>query len=82
MVRFRRLYDLVDNKLVSVEDMFTMGGGWLVRRGSGVCRRLFAWEEELVRECVERLTSTVLQVGSADHLVWHLHSSIYVLFCQ
>jgi hypothetical protein len=27
MVRFRRLYELADNKLVSMEDMFTIGWG-------------------------------------------------------
>jgi len=33
---FRRLYELADNKLATVEDMFSMGWGWMVRRGSGV----------------------------------------------
>jgi len=33
--------------------------------------------EEFVRECVEWLTSAVLQVGSIDQWVWHLHSSVY-----
>jgi len=30
----------------------------------------------MVRECVKRLTSVVLQVGSADHWVWQLHFSM------
>ena len=55
-------------------DMFSMGWGvngeaWKWQR------RLFTWEEELVRECVGRLTPVVLQVGSADRWIWHLHSS-------
>jgi len=36
---------------------------------------LFAWKEELVRACVGKLTLVVLQVGSADQWIWHLHSS-------
>jgi len=31
--------------------------------------RLFAWEDELVRECIGRLTSVVLQVGTIDHWI-------------
>jgi len=54
---FRRLYELADKKLATMEGMFTLGVGdeWF--------RRLFAWDEELVRECVGWLTSVVLQVG-------------------
>jgi len=36
---------------------------------------LFAWEELLVGECVERLSVLVLQVGLADRWVWKLHPS-------
>jgi hypothetical protein len=36
-------------------------------------RRLFAWEEGLVRVCVDRLSTCVLQVGSIDTWVWKLH---------
>lgn len=38
-------------------------------------RRLFAWEEGLVGECVERLSNFVLQEGVSDRWVWRLHSS-------
>jgi len=58
-IGFRRLFELPDNKLAMVVDMFALGWGvmatWKWRR------RLFAWEEELlVRECVNRLTHVVL----------------------
>jgi len=38
-------------------------------------RRLFAWEEGLVVECVERLSSCVLQVGTINRWVWKFHPS-------
>ena len=37
--------------------------------------RSFDSEEELVGECVKRLTSVVLQVSMEDKCVWNLHSS-------
>jgi len=47
----------------------TDGGAWRWRQ------RLFAWEEGLLGECVERLTNIVLQVELADMWVWKLHLS-------
>ncbi|GAU11374.1 hypothetical protein TSUD_343650 [Trifolium subterraneum] len=38
-------------------------------------RRLFAWEEELVLECIARLSNIVLQVDIPDRWEWNLHSS-------
>jgi len=38
-------------------------------------RRLFAWDAELVRECVARLSNVVLQVAVMDRWVWKLHTS-------
>jgi len=38
-------------------------------------RRLFAWEEGLVEQCVERLANFVLQVDMSDRWVWKLHST-------
>ncbi|GAU46898.1 hypothetical protein TSUD_296770 [Trifolium subterraneum] len=38
-------------------------------------RRLFAWEEELVEECIDRLSSYFLQDGVSDRWVWKLHPS-------
>lgn len=65
---FRRIYELPDNKLVIVEDMFSMG--WGVNGEACKCRRrLLVWEEELLWECVNRPTSVVLQSGSADHWI-------------
>jgi len=35
---------------------------------------LFDWEDELVQECFERLTSIVLQVAMGDRWVWKLQT--------
>lgn len=43
------------------------------------CRSLFVWEEEMVRECVERLSPIVLQVFLANRWVLKLHSSNYYI---
>lgn len=37
--------------------------------------RLFEWEDELVEECIERLTSIILQVDVEDRWIWNLHPS-------
>lgn len=71
---FPRLFELSETKETTVWEMFVLGwgadgGAWRWRR------RLFAWEEELVGECVERLANIVLQVGMSDKWVWRLHSS-------
>ncbi|GAU44846.1 hypothetical protein TSUD_400470 [Trifolium subterraneum] len=71
---FCRLYDLAENKSVSVADMFEVGWGiggeaWKWRL------RLFAWEEELVLGCVGKLANIFLQVDEVDRWVWKLHSS-------
>ncbi|GAU46642.1 hypothetical protein TSUD_246690 [Trifolium subterraneum] len=71
---FCRLYDLAENKSVSVADMFEAGWGiggeaWKWRR------RLFAWEEELLLGCVGKLANIFLQVDEVDRWVWKLHSS-------
>ncbi|GAU16594.1 hypothetical protein TSUD_233460 [Trifolium subterraneum] len=63
-----------ENKEATVADMIVAGSGvggeaWQWRR------RLYAWEEELVGECVDRLTNIVLQEGVPDRWVWKLHSS-------
>jgi len=71
---YARLFELSENKLATVSEMFALGWGdgseaWKWRR------RLFAWEEVLVGECVERLSVLVLQVGMADRWGWKLHLS-------
>ena len=74
VVSFSRLFGLSENKGATVKEMFLLGwgtdGGALRWR-----RRLFAWEEGLVGECVERLANFVLQVDVADRWVWRLHPS-------
>ena len=56
---FYRLFDLAKNKLVSVAAMFYQG-----RREFGEAwkwrRKLLAWEEELLRECVDLLSLVAL----------------------
>ncbi|GAU17363.1 hypothetical protein TSUD_232390 [Trifolium subterraneum] len=71
---FSRLFDLAENKFITVADMHGLGWGvdgeaWKWRR------RLRAWEEELVLDCVERLSNVVLQVNVHDRWVWKLHPS-------
>ncbi|XP_039688712.1 uncharacterized protein [Medicago truncatula] len=64
-VSFPRLFELSNFKLSTVREMFmlgwgTEGGAWRWRR------RLFAWEEGLVGECVGRLANFALQVDVPD----------------
>ena len=73
-VSFSRLYELSDFKMTTVREMFVLGwgtdgGAWRWRR------RLFAWDERLLGECVERLANSILQVDLADRWVWKLHST-------
>ena len=69
--RFPRLFDLAMDIWVSVEEMARHGweeggGAWVWRR------RLFAWEEECVRECSVLLHDIVLQEHLPDRWRWHL----------
>jgi len=73
-VIFSRLFELSNFKLATVREMFRLGwgadgGAWRWRR------RLFAWEEELVGECVGRLANFALQVEVSDRWEWKLHST-------
>ena len=68
-VRFHRLFELSENKMTTVAQMFAWGwyeGGdaWRWRR------RLWAWEEVLVEECRNILSNVVLQVDIADSWRW------------
>ena len=49
-VRFRRLFDLAENKTITVTNFFSLG---LAREGDGwSCRhRLWVWEEDMLEEC-------------------------------
>ena len=58
-----------------IDEMHSLGWGlsgeaWRWRR------RSFAWGEELVGECVELLTSVVLQVNVEGRWIWKIHSSL------
>lgn len=71
--RFSRLFNLAENKLVSVAIMFSLGweeGGvaWQWRR----C--LWAWEDELLVKCRTLLSNVLLQPTVSD--VWQWHPSI------
>ncbi|RHN40606.1 hypothetical protein MtrunA17_Chr8g0356521 [Medicago truncatula] len=73
-VRYTRLFDLAVNKFVIVAEMFSLywevnGEAW--KWG----RRLFAWDEGFVRECMAQLLLVVLQVGVTDGWIYKLHSS-------
>ena len=66
---FRQLYDLTVNKVITVRTMFLLGvdvGGeaWQWRR------RLWAWEENLVEECMTLLLTVSLQKSSIDRWLW------------
>jgi len=68
------LYELSDNKLVTVTKMNSLGWGvgceaWIWGR------RLFAWEEDQVKECSEMLHSILLQDCMTNKWVWQLHLS-------
>ncbi|XP_024634465.1 uncharacterized protein [Medicago truncatula] len=70
-VSFSRLYELSNFKLATVREMSLLGwgldgGAWRWRR------RLFAWEEGLLGECVGRLVNSVLQVDVSDRWEWKL----------
>ena len=70
-VRFPRLFDLVVEKECSVGEM--AGRGWGIDGGAWVWRRrLFAWEEENVRECSLLLHNIVLQDTVHDTWRWVL----------
>jgi len=68
-VRFRRLYDLSENKSSTMAQMFDWGWGeggeaWKWRR------RLWTWEDKLVEECMNFLLTVVMQVDSVDVWLW------------
>ena len=73
-VGFMRLFDLVENKSISVADM--CGLGWEERGVAWQWRcRLWAWEEELLEECMILLHDISLQINSTNHWQWMLDPS-------
>ena len=70
--RFGRLYDLSENKMVTVADMSNLG--WSVHGDGGKWQRhLLAWEEVVARSSL--FTNIVLQDDVEDKWHWNLHSS-------
>jgi len=70
-VRFSRLFKLGENPLCSMAEMQLLGweeGGetWKWRR------RLFVWEDDLLRNCCFLLHNIVLQDGVLEHWKWLL----------
>ena len=73
-VQFPRLFDLAENKEVTVREM--KGRGWAVGGGAWEWRqRLLAWEEESVSECAALLSDIVLQDSIVDRWQW-VHNPI------
>ncbi|KAK2382490.1 hypothetical protein QL285_070021 [Trifolium repens] len=69
--RFGRLFDLASTKLRSVAEMFSSGWGQMERLG--VWRRqLWAWEEEMLRECQILLLTVTVHVVLPDRWQWRL----------
>ena len=70
---FTCLYELAENKLDTVAKLFTRGWGVNVEAWKWP-RRLFAWEE-LLGECIGRLSNFFIQGDRADSWIWTLHDS-------
>jgi hypothetical protein len=67
--RFRRLFDLTENKFMSVANLFSVdseqwGDMWRWRR------RLWQWEEEMLAECRTLLLDVLLFPNVSDRWVW------------
>jgi len=71
---FVQLYELSRNKLELVANMYARGWG-VNGEAWNWGQRLFAWEEELLGECVVKLTSVSLQVDRIDRWIWNLYVS-------
>jgi hypothetical protein len=71
---FSRLYELTKFKLDMVAEMFERG--WGVNGEAWKWRsKHFAWEEELLGECIICLTNFSFQVDHVDRWIWMLHDS-------
>jgi hypothetical protein len=63
--RFRRLFDLAENKSCTVAEMFS--AGWEVGGEAWVWRRqLWVWEEEMLGECQSLLFPFTMQAQTLD----------------
>jgi len=68
-VHFHRLFDLAENKTITVANLFSLGmmhgrEGWSWRS------RLWVWEEELLEECRALLLDVSLFPNVSDKWVW------------
>jgi hypothetical protein len=67
--RFRRLFNLAENKSSTVTEMYS--SGWGGRGAAWVWRRqLWVWEEEMLRECQTLFLNVSVQVWSPDRWQW------------
>ena len=68
-MRFRRLFDLAENKTIMVANFFSLG---LAREGEGWRwrRRLWAWEEDMLEECRALLFDVLLVPNVSNKWVW------------
>ena len=64
-VCYRRLFELAEDKGISVADMRELGWGE-DEEGWRWHRRLWVWGEEMVRECSSLLSNVHLQVDTVD----------------
>ena len=72
--KYVRLFELAENKLDTVDSMFARGCGvngeaWKWHQ------RLFAWEEELLGECIVLLSNFSFQVDRVDKWIWKLYAT-------
>jgi len=72
-VHFRRLFDLAENKSITVANLFSLG----LKRGEAWKwrSRLWAWEEELLEECMTLLFGVSLETNFSDQWLWLPDSS-------
>jgi len=72
--RFSLLFELSDNKMAIASEMRHLVWG----EGGEAWKwymRLWAWEEDLLRECSVLLNSIILQDDVNDRWLWILHTS-------
>ena len=67
---FKRLFDLAENKSITVANLFSLG----VEQGDAwrrrCRRRLWAWEEEMLEECRTLLLDVSAQTNVSNQWVW------------
>jgi len=68
-VRFHRLFELYENKYITVAELFSL---CVAERGEARQwrRRLWAWEEEMLEECRACLFDVSLHVNDSNQWLW------------